>query len=278
MFGLSKLIGFFALPSNLLFAIALLGILLMVTRFRRLGQGLAVGAVLGLVVLGISPAGNMLIFPLEERFPQWKPGGPAPDGVVVLGGAVSPDVSFERGQPALNEAAERMTVVAKLARDHPKARIAFTGGNGRLFDGASEAHFVADLFESFGIARDRLILEDRARNTLENAVFTKRLVQPKPAERWLLVTSAHHMPRSIGIFRQAGFPVEAYPVDFRTRGPADLKGPFGSIAAGLARTDAAMHEWAGLLAGWLLGQTSEMFPGPQAPSGVCERTKDGCRP
>jgi len=278
MFGLSKLLGFFALPSNLLFALALLGILLMVTRFRRLGQGLAVGAVLGLVVLGISPVGNILIFPLEQRFPQWKPEGPAPDGIVVLGGAVSPDVSHERGQPALNEAAERMTAVAKLARDYPKARIAFTGGRGRLFDGASEAHFVADLFESFGIARDRLILEDRARNTLENAVFTKRLVQPKPSERWLLVTSAHHMPRSIGIFRQAGFPIEAYPVDFRTRGSADLIGPFGSIAAGLARTDAAMHEWAGLMTGWLLGQTNELFPGPPALSGRCDKAKDNCRP
>jgi uncharacterized SAM-binding protein YcdF (DUF218 family) len=266
MFGLSKILGFFALPSNLLFAIALLGILLMATRFRRFGQGLTIGAVLGLVVFGFSPAGNLLIYPLEQRFPQWKAGGPTPDGLVVLGGAVSPDVSHDRGQPALNEAAERMTAVAKLARDYPKARIAFTGGSGRLFAGASEAHFVADLFESFGIARDRLILEDRARNTQENAVFTRMLVQPKPGERWLLVTSAHHMPRSVGLFRKAGFPVEAYPVDFRTRGPQDLKGPFGSMAAGLARTDAAMHEWAGLLTAWLLGDIDEFIPGPQSPA------------
>lgn len=266
MFGLSKILGFFALPSNLLFAIALLGILLMATRLRRFGQGLTIGAVLGLVVFGFSPAGNLLIYPLEQRFPQWKAGGPTPDGIVVLGGAVSPDVSHDRGQPALNEAAERMTAVAKLARDYPKARIAFTGGSGRLFAGASEAHFVADLFESFGIARDRLILEDRARNTQENAVFTRMLVQPKPGERWLLVTSAHHMPRSVGLFRKAGFPVEAYPVDFRTRGPQDLTGPFGSMAAGLARTDAAMHEWAGLLTAWLLGDTDEFIPGPQSPA------------
>jgi uncharacterized SAM-binding protein YcdF (DUF218 family) len=278
MFGLSKVLGFFALPSNLLFSLALAGILLMATRFRRFGQGLTIGAVMGLVVFGISPAGNLLIYPLEERFPQWKAGGVAPDGIVVLGGAISPDVSSDRGQPALNEAAERMTAVAKLARDYPKARIAFTGGRGRLFDGASEAHFVADLFESFGIARNRLILEDRARNTLENAVFTKRLVQPKPTERWLLVTSAHHMPRSIGIFRKAGFDVEAHPVDFRTRGSSDLKGPFGSIAAGLARTDAAMHEWAGLLTGWLLGHTSELFPGPSASTGGCDKAKENCRP
>lgn len=262
MFSLSKILGFFALPSNLLFALACGGVLLMATRWRRLGQGLAVGAVLGLAAFGFSPAGNLLIHPLEQRFPAGQSGGAAPDGIVVLGGAVSPDVSERRGQPALNEAAERMTAVAKLARDYPHAKIVFTGGSNSLFSGASEAHFVADLFESFGISRDRLILEDRARNTHENAVFTKRLADPKPGQRWLLVTSAAHMPRSVGLFRKAGFAVEAHPVDFRTRGRDDLTAPFGSLAAGLARSDAAMHEWAGLLASWLRGHTDALFPAP----------------
>lgn len=262
MFGLSKILGFFALPSNLLIVLALAGILIMRTRFRRFGHGLLIGAVLLLAVVGITPIGNALMLPLEERFPKWDGKGGAPHGIVVLGGAVSPDVSHARKDIALNEAAERMTAVAKLARDYPQAKIAFTGGSGRLFGGATEADFVTALFESFGIPRDRLVLENRARNTVENALFTRDLVQPKPAERWLLVTSAHHMPRSVGLFRKAGFPVEAYPVDFRTRGSADLAGPFGSLAAGLARTDAAMHEWAGLLVYWMTGKTGELFPGP----------------
>jgi uncharacterized SAM-binding protein YcdF (DUF218 family) len=277
MFGLSKILGFFALPSNLLIVLALAGILLMRTRFRRFGQGLVIGAILLLVVVGIAPVGNALMLPLEERFPKWDAKRGSPHGIVVLGGAVSPDVSAARNEIALNEAAERMTATAKLAREHPNARIVFTGGSGRLFGGATEADFVTDLFESFGIPRDRITLENRARNTVENAVFTKELVRPKPAERWLLVTSAHHMPRSVGIFRKAGFPVEAHPVDFRTRGTADLTGPFGSLAAGLARTDAAMHEWAGLIVYWLTGRTSELFPGPHASAG-CDKAADGCRP
>jgi uncharacterized SAM-binding protein YcdF (DUF218 family) len=277
MFGLSKILGFFALPSNLLIVLALAGILLMRTRFRRFGQGLVIGAILLLVVVGIAPVGNALMLPLEERFPKWDAKRGPPHGIVVLGGAVSPDVSAARNEIALNEAAERMTATAKLAREHPNARIVFTGGSGRLFGGATEADFVTDLFESFGIPRDRITLENRARNTVENAVFTKELVQPKPAERWLLVTSAHHMPRSVGVFRKAGFPVEAHPVDFRTRGVADLTGPFGSLAAGLARTDAAMHEWAGLIVYWLTGRTSELFPGPHASAG-CDKAADGCRP
>ena len=86
------------------------------------------------------------------------------------------------------------------------------------------------------------------------------------------------MPRSVGIFRKAGFPVEAYPVDFRTRGAADLTGPFGSLAGGLARTDAAMHEWAGLLVSWLTGQTSELFPGAAAGRTAATGATDNCRP
>jgi uncharacterized SAM-binding protein YcdF (DUF218 family) len=197
---------------------------------------------------------------------------------VVLGGAVSPDVSAARKDIALNEAAERMTAVAKLAREHPQAKIVFTGGSGRLFGGATEADFVTVLFESFGIPRERIMLENRARNTVENAVLTKALVQPKPSERWMLVTSAHHMPRSVGIFRKAGFSVEAYPVDYRTRGRADLAGPFVSLAGGLARTDAAMHEWAGLLVHWLTGKTSVLFPGPEPRPADCDKAGDNCRP
>lgn len=277
MFGLSKVLGFFALPSNLLIVLALSGILLMRTRFRRFGQGLLIGAVLLLAVVGIAPVGNALMLPLEERFPKWDAKGASPHGIIVLGGAISPDVSAARKDIALNEAAERMTAVAKLARDHPSARIVFTGGSGRLFGGATEADFVTGLFESFGIPRDRIVLESRARNTVENAVLTKALVQPKPAERWLLVTSAHHMPRSVGLFRKAGFSVEAYPVDYRTRGAEDLAGPFGSLAGGLARTDAALHEWAGLVVYWLSGDTGELFPGPIRSAG-CDTARDTCRP
>ena len=109
---------------------------------------------------------------------------------------------------------------------------------------------------------ERLMFEDRSRNTSENALFSKEMAQPKPGERWLLVTSAYHMPRAIGIFRKAGFPVEAYPVDWRTRGPSDLWRPFDRLSEGLRRCDVVVREWAGLLAYWLTGRTSELFPAP----------------
>ena len=262
-FVASKVIGFFAIPSNLIVSIGILGLLLWPTRFGRAGRRLVVASLVLLAVLGLSPVGNALILPLEQRFPPWDAAGGAPAGIVVLGGSLSPHVSAGRNEVALNEGAERLTVAAELALRYPDARILFSGGSGALiFEEGAEAEFAIRVFESFGIPRARVMLEDRSRNTVENAIFSKNLAQPKPGERWLLVTSAYHMPRSIGIFRQAGFAVEAYPVDWRTSGVEDALRPFPTVGDGLRRTDTAVREWVGLLAYWLTGKSSELFPGP----------------
>ena len=263
-FPLSKILGFFAIPSNLVVSVGILGLLLLPTRFARAGRVLAFASLIVLAILGLSPAGNALILPLEERFPRWDATRGAPDGIVVLGGAISPDVSAARDEVALNEAAERLTVVAELARRYPGARIVFSGGSGALiYDEGAEAPLALRLLESLGIPRARITLEDRSRNTVENAVFSKAIVQPKPGERWLLVTSAHHLPRAVGVFRKAGFPVEAYPVDWRTRGADDALRPFASVGDGLRRSDTAVREWVGLAVYWLTGRSSELFPGPR---------------
>jgi uncharacterized SAM-binding protein YcdF (DUF218 family) len=262
-FPLSKILGFFAIPSNLVVSIGILGLLLLPTRFARAGRALAFASLIVLAILGLSPAGNALIIPLEERFPRWDATRGAPDGIIVLGGAISPDISAARDEVALNEAAERLTVVAELARRCPNARIVFSGGSGALiYDEGAEASFALRLLESFGIPRARITLEDRSRNTVENAVLSKAIAQPKPRERWLLVTSAHHLPRAVGVFRKAGFPVEAYPVDWRTRGADDALRPFASVGDGLRRSDTAVREWVGLAVYWLTGRSSELFPGP----------------
>jgi uncharacterized SAM-binding protein YcdF (DUF218 family) len=262
-FLLSKILGFFALPSNLLITLGFAGAILLVTRFARTGRILLVVSVLLLAIAGFSPLGNALLVMLEDRFPPWTPAQGDPAGFIVLGGAISPDVAAARGEPALNEAAERIIGTLSLARRYPHARIVYSGGDpSLLFAGADEAELAAQLFDRLGLPRERILLEARSRNTAENASFTKALVAPKEGERWLLVTSAAHMPRAIGAFRRVGFPVEAYPVDWRTRGQEDALVPFAAFSAGLARTDVALREWVGLLAYWLTGRTSALFPRP----------------
>jgi uncharacterized SAM-binding protein YcdF (DUF218 family) len=262
-FILAKVLGFFALPSNLLITLGMIGVVLLVLRFRRAGVALVVTSVLLLALLGLTPAGNAFILPLEERFPPWDPSGGPPNGIVVLGGSFDTVVAPVRGEISLNEAAERLTAAADLARRYPAARVIFSGGSGRLFyDGASESDLALRLLESFGISRERMLFEGKSRDTDENARFTRELVNPRPGERWLLVTSAHHMPRAVGAFRHAGFSVEAYPVDWRTRGSSDLARPFRSVGDGLRRSDTAAREWIGLLVYRLTGRTSELLPGP----------------
>ena len=277
-FVLSKVLGFFAIPSNLMLVLALSGAALARTRFARAGWRLTVGSLLVLAVGGFSPLGNVLMLPLEQRFPAWDAARGPPDGIVVLGGSISPEVSAARDVVALNEAAERVTVAVELARRYPSARVVFSGGNGALVPGErTEAEAAQRLFESFGIAPARVIAEDRSRNTVENAVFSRQLAMPKAGERWLLVTSAYHMPRAVGVFRQAGFLIEPYPVDWRTRGPQDTLRLFSSASEGLARTDTAVREWVGLAVYWLTGRSSELFPGPGNGRG-CDQAAEVCQP
>lgn len=187
-----------------------------------------------------------------------------PDGIIVLGGAIDAENSQARGSLEMDSSAERVVTMLQLARRFPAACIVFSGGSSNLIEEpVSEAPIAGDLLEDFGTPRSRIVLESESRTTAENATFTRNLVSPKPGERWLLVTSAFHMPRSIGAFRKAGFDVEAYPVDWRTRGWVDGLAPFATLAAGLARTDVAVHEWIGLITYWVTGRSSELFPGPR---------------
>jgi uncharacterized SAM-binding protein YcdF (DUF218 family) len=259
----SKILGFFAIPSNLVVTAGLFGFLLQPSRFARAGRRLAFASLVLLAVMGLSPLGNVLMIPLEQRFPPWDDSRGPPDGIVVLGGAIVPDVSAAHNEVALDEAAERVTAAIELARRYPQARIVYSGGSGALiYREGTEAEFAVHMFESFGVAHERIIAEEQSRNTIENAVFSKLLAMPQPGERWLLVTSAFHMPRAIGVFRRADFPVEAYPVDWRTRDGRDALRPFASMGEGLRRTDLATREWVGLLLYWLTGRSAALFPAP----------------
>jgi uncharacterized SAM-binding protein YcdF (DUF218 family) len=278
-FVLSKILGFLTVPSNALVIAGVAGMCLMLTRRRRLALTLLIGSVVMLAVLGLSPLSNVLLLTLSERFPAWQAGGIDPHGVIVLGGVIDPDVSDARGAIELDSSAERAVVLLTLARRFPNARIVFSGGSGNLAPGSlAEAPFAKKLLAEFGMSGDRFIFEDNSRTTYENAVQMLDMLKPVPGQRFLLVTSSFHMPRSIGAFRRAGFEVEAYPVDWRTRGWRDASQSFDRVSSGLSRADVAIHEWTGLVVYWLTGRSSELFPGPRTVGCDNASAKDNCRP
>jgi uncharacterized SAM-binding protein YcdF (DUF218 family) len=263
-FYLSKILWFFAQPSSLLFAGVIAGALLAATSWRRVSRGLLIGSLVGLVLCGLLPVADLLTRPLEDRFP--RPGlafdATSLAGIIVLGGAEDRN-GWDRGElGGLNEAAERYTETAALARSLPALPIVFTGGSAALVaDLPPEAETARRILMELGVAPERLKLETQARNTHENAVFSARLLQPQAGERWLLITSAAHMPRAVGCFRKAGFDVVAWPVDYRT----SLSGlPYlnSRIPDGLARLDSITREYIGLALYALTGRTSALFPAP----------------
>jgi uncharacterized SAM-binding protein YcdF (DUF218 family) len=262
-FVLSKTLGVMLLPTNFLILLGVAGALLLASRFAALGRKLLVVSALLFAISGVSPLGNILLYPLEQRFPPWDPARGAPDGIVVLGGPIDADISVAHDTPVIRSAPDRIIATAALARRYPNARIVFSGGSANLIaNDAKEADFAGEIFESLGVDKSRLTMERRSRNTYENGEFSRTIAAPKPGERWLLVTSAFHMPRSIGVFRKVGFAVEPCPVDWRVGGRADVLSFANYSVDGLGRTDTAMREWLGLIAYYLTGKTSELLPGP----------------
>lgn len=258
-FTASKILAFFAAPSNILISLAIVGMLLLFTPWARLGRVLAFIALVLIAVLGMVPVGSMLIGVLEDRFPQWDASRGEPTGFIVLGGAVDPAISQDRGTTSFGPAGERLTSVAELARRYPHAKFIYTSGSNELGGGIAEADYVMPLFEKLGVDTSRIVLENKARNTEENARFSKAIANPKLGDRWVVVTSAAHMARSIGAFRAAGFNVEAYPVDWQTRKP--FASGMKYFVRGLVDVDDAAHEYIGLVMYWLTGRSSELLPG-----------------
>ncbi|WP_137154501.1 YdcF family protein [Rhizobium sp. FKL33] len=262
-FYLSKLVDTLILPSNVMVALGLLAALLLVLRWRR--TGFAIGA-LALAIpfaAGFTPLGNLPVAILEDRFPAPDLSEP-PTGVVMLGGAVDLHLAISRDRVILNDAAERVTETAALANRYPTMRIFLSGGwsfdtdKGRV----SESYFAREALIGMGVAPERIEMEENSRTTFENAVETKKAVTPKPGERWLLLTSASHMPRSVAVFREQGLDFIPYPVDYRTRGLSHPLNRPRSTAVGLANLDLAAHEWIGLFGYWLSGRTKTLLPAP----------------
>jgi uncharacterized SAM-binding protein YcdF (DUF218 family) len=256
-FVASKIFWIFLSPVAILLIAALLGVLWSKGRFARTGRTIALAAIVVLIVAAITPLGLILMSPLEDRFPEPPTDLPPPSGIIVLGGAINGPVSKARGQAA-GEEIKRAVEAAILAKRYPEARIVFSGGSGSLFDVEStEAAEARKLLIELGVDPKRITLEDKSRNTVENAQFTAAILHPEPSEPWLIVTSAFHMPRAMGLFRKAGFEAIAYPVAYRTPPQWDF-----DPGRNLRIFEIAVHEWIGLLVDRGTGRIDHFFPGP----------------
>ena len=261
-FWASKIFGVVIQPANFLLIVLCLGAVLLWTRWRRGARWIITLTALAALAMATLPVVTWPIVALENRF-QVSPALPAKvDGIITLGGIVNQFISAARGRTSVGPGAERLTEFALLARRYPTAKLVFTGGSGNLFkQDLKEADYLRPFLDKLGLSGRDVIFENQSRNTFENAVFSKRLAEPAPDEVWVLITSAMHMPRAVGVFRQAGWNVIAYPVSFATDGRYQTALEF-NLGRGLGNTTRWLHEWLGLVAYWLTGRSDSLFPGP----------------
>ncbi|WP_062220185.1 YdcF family protein [Aureimonas sp. D3] len=266
-FAVSKLGWYLVQPLVAILLAFGVGFLCLALKLPRTGITLLAIGCASLTIFSLSPLGLLMLAPLENRFP--KPVLPERvTGIVVLGGSFDTLVARTRGEPELNDAADRITTTLALSRLYPDAKVIFSGGAAAMFEeDVTESSVAQKLFDQLGLAPERLILEDRSRNTIENARFSKELASPQRGETWLLVTSAAHMPRSVGCFRTAGFDIIPYPTDYQTPG-GDMKyRPSTATVRNLEKVHFAIREYLGLFAYYLTGKTDAWIPAPHAPSG-----------
>ncbi|OYU43425.1 MAG: hypothetical protein CFE44_18440 [Burkholderiales bacterium PBB4] len=255
MFILGKVLGLLAQP--LVWVAALLMVALLVWgRKPRLGRALGGTALAVLLLVGWLALADLGVRALESRYVELAPDADLSGyvGVVLLGGAMgSGNVAQAHRQPVLNSAAERMSAAAALLIRHPQLPLVFTGGEGALLGtGPNEAERARLFFDSLGIAAHRVRYESASRNTYENAVLTAALPGIDRQGKWLLLTSAWHMPRSMATFEKAGWNVTAYPVDYRT----GFTTPWTDydLQSGAEQWQLLLHEWLGIVAYRLTGR------------------------
>ena len=262
LYVVQKLVAFGTSPTNLLALVVAIVAWTGVGQWSPLPRRAVRSACVLFLLCGFAPVGQLLLLPLENRFPRIAPDHV--DRLIVLGGGLDADVTEARGAFALSAAGERLTEAVLLARRYPAARIVLSGGNARLSGGGpAEAVLARDLLIGMGLDAKRIDVESTSRTTYENAVNTRALLGDVSGTT-LLVTSAAHMPRAVGVFRQVGLAVVPWPCAYLTEG--DLAGAFGrwdDFAQGTSNTWAALHEWIGLVDYLLQGRTSALFPGPR---------------
>jgi uncharacterized SAM-binding protein YcdF (DUF218 family) len=255
----SKIIWALLAPETLLLFFLILSVSLLWTRYDKQGRALISATVIIISMVSVLPLSYWILRPLEDQFVTPKKLPNRVDGVIVLAGAEDISVTVARGQPSFHGGGERLTTFVWLASVYPDAVLLYTGGSGSLTNQDKKPSIVArKFFKQLGLNPARVRFESDSKNTLENALKSYELIKPTPGQKWILVTSAYHMPRSVGLFRKVGWNVIPYPVDFNTTKNFRINFDLREIG----RFSQGVREWVGLLVYWAIDKTSELLTHP----------------
>ena len=260
-FILSKTLGLLLKPLIIPYLCLICAVLAFWRRRRFLGRFFVTTAILLPLFYGVIPLSSQPLRFLENHTKPADLTDRQIDGIIVLGGFTGDGfVAESRNQPNLGSAAERFTAALQWHQKFPDKPLVFSGFSGRLLpQGSNEAEIVRQLLNDLAVDHNQMIFENKSRNTYENAVNSLDVAVPQPGSRWVLVTSAAHMPRAIGSFRAVGWSgILGYPVDYQT--PETGYSRHWNIGHGTGLIGKALHEYAGLLVYWLSGRSTDFLP------------------
>lgn len=216
-------------------------------------------ALLSFVLLAY-PVSDYLMHPLETRFSKPSELPQTIDGIIILGGGEELKQSISWNNTELGNGGDRFVAGVILAKQYPNVPVIFSGGSGLLQSKLSwsESGIARSLLVDMGVEEQRLIIESQSRNTNENFVLMRPLL-PNKQGQYLLITSAFHMPRAVGVARQNKINIIPYPVDYRSNHPSFRRWDF-NLFEHLEVLEPAWREWIGLTAYYWTGKTSEWLP------------------
>ncbi len=263
-FILSKLAWGILSPINLIVMMMSIGTLFLIFNKVVLAKLYLIPTMLLTTALLIYPISDYLMHPLETRFQKPKELPQNIDGIIVLGGGEERKLSLDWKTAEMGAGGDRFIAAAILAKAYPSSPILFSGGSGLLNKSYSrdDVKIAEQLLTAVGINKQRLIIESRSRNTYENFSFLSPLL-PEKSGQYLLVTSAFHMPRAMGIARKQGVNVIPYPVDYRSNSTAFRQYDF-NLFEHLKVLEPAWREWVGLTVYYWTGKTTSWFPEMEA--------------
>lgn len=256
----SQIAWTFLQPDNLALALLLLGLAAGIFGRGRLawaGKALAV-LVAGLMLAAtVTPLSQWAARRIEAGFERTDPPAGPIDGILVLGGGAGAFAGDPERRPRFFDAADRLIAAGMLARAHPEARIVYLDAG--LAVGGRES-VAAEALRRAGVPPERAEAIGKTRTTYENLVAARAELNPACGETWLLVTSAWHMRRALGVAKRLGWPLHPYPVDHRAPPAGPLEAPL-SLAGGLDLLSLMAKEWVGALY-YALRDRAEMSPVP----------------
>ena len=261
-FTLSKIIGFFLQLYNLIFLSILVYFLLSKSNskfLKHISSFFGIVALCAIMIGGFKPISNYLIWKFENIIETQIPEDP--DGIILLGGSFTGlKKALDKNQVGLNRSSERVIESLRLLNNNKNSKLLYVvDGTVTSPDGVSSADEAKKFFGIFKINSERLVIKKLANNTYQESIeIAKHLKQN--GGKWILVTSAIHMPRSIILMQSRDIgdgKIYPYLTDFQSSIP---KFNFNFSFNNFQKLDSLIHEIVGLLVYRITGRTNMLFP------------------